>query len=494
MEEGSRFDKIFIWIPCHGTPADFILITAGVFMLSQLKSRRDIFRFGAASVLGLSLPNLVKLQARDAQRSGRAKNVLVILEQGGLSHIDTWDPKPEVVADHRSPHRPIATSVPGTHFTDLLPRTARIAHKLAVVRSMHHAKPGANGHPDGTQYILSGAHPNGALEMPDLGSVAGHLLGSACTHLPPYIMVPGNNEQAGSTRTGFLPASTRVFKTGGRDLSDPAWRVDALLPRPENARQRLDDRQRLLRAVDGGFAADSNALGGMDRFYQQAHDMLTSPRVAAAFNLQNEPAPIRARYGAGHRGACYLVGRKLIEAGVRFVTVDVRWPFTPNLPGGFNLNWDHHDYMYNAGSCGTIRNAAGGEGRYGIGHWVMMGSTDTAFAALVDDLDQRGLLDDTLVCFVTEFGRTPRLNRFQGRDHWTNAYSIVFAGAGVRGGQIIGRSDRDGGYVANQPHTPEDYAATVYEKLGIDRQRPLYTANRRPIYLGHEGEAIRELF
>ena len=175
---------------------------------------------------------------------------------------------------------------------------------------MFHAKSGsANGHPaDGTQYILSGSHPRGAIEIhPDLGSVAGHLLGSACNYLPPYIMVPGNNEQAASTRTGFLPASTRVFKTGGRDLSDPAWRVDALQVRPENAGQRLDERQRLLRAVDGGFAADSNALGGMDRFYEQAHDMLTSPRVAAAFNLRNEPAAVMRQAASGIRasqGAC----------------------------------------------------------------------------------------------------------------------------------------------------------------------------------------------
>jgi arylsulfatase A-like enzyme len=172
----------------------------------------------------------------------------------------------------------------------------------------------------------------------------------------------------------------------------------------------------------------------------------------------------------------------------------VRWPLTQETPGGFNLNWDHHDYMYNKGSCGTVRNAAGGEGRYGIGSWVMMGSTDQAFAALLDDLDQRGLLDETLVCFVTEFGRTPRLNRFQGRDHWTNAYSLVFAGAGVPGGQVIGRSDKDGGYVTDQPHTPEDYAMSLYEKLGIDRARPLYTASHRPIFFGHAGEPIRELF
>jgi hypothetical protein len=167
---------------------------------------------------------------------------------------------------------------------------------------------------------------------------------------------------------------------------------------------------------------------------------------------------------------------------------------TVETPGGFNLNWDHHDLIYARGSCGTVRDKAGGEGRYGIGTWPMMGSTDQAFAALIDDLDQRGLLAETLVCFVTEFGRTPRLNKFQGRDHWTNAYSIVFAGAGVPGGQVIGRTDKEGGHVAEQAHTPEDYAATIYEKLGIDRSRPLYTSSHRPVYFGHDGEAIAELF
>lgn len=461
-------------------------------MLNPTFDRRRFLFGGMATALGLSLPQLLAVQAHAQRPRARAKNVLVILEQGGLSHIDTWDPKPGVVAEHRSPHRPIATSVPGMQFTELLPRTARIAHKLAVVRSMHHAKTGANGHPDGTQYVLSGAHPRGPLEMPDIGSVASHLIGSVCSFLPPYIMVPGNHEQAAETRNGFLPASTRVFKTGGRDLADPTWRVNNLLPCVDNTDRRLEDRRQLLAGVDA-LMQGSPRFGGMDRFYDQAHDILTSPRVSSVFNLQGEPQTIREKYGRGHRGACYLMGRKLIEAGVRFVAVDVRWPLTPEVPGGFNLNWDHHDYIYTSGSCGTVRNGAGGEGRYGIGHWVMMGSTDHALAGLIDDLDQRGLLDETLVCFVTEFGRTPRLNSFQGRDHWTDAYSIVFAGAGVPGGQIIGRTDRDGGYVTDQPHTPEDYAATIYEKLGIDRQRPLYTSSQRPIYFGHGGEPIKEL-
>lgn len=464
---------------------------------SPLITRRRLVQSGAAGALGLSLPQLMALQAQSAEsgRKAAAKRVIVVLEQGGLSHIDTWDPKPDAIAEHRSPHQPISTTVPGIQFTSLLPHTARIAHKLSVVRSMHHTKAGASGHPDGTQYALSGAHPKRPMEMPDIGSVVTKVMGTENPVLPPYIMVPGNHEQAARTRTGFLSAATKVFKTGGRDLSDPNWKVENLLARAENQTDRLAGRQRLLAAIDRHFVADGTkqTLDGMDHLYEQAFDTLTSSQVTQAFQLQAEPESIREKYGKGHRGACYLLGRRLLEAGVRFVTVDVRWPLTKETPGGFNLNWDHHDLIYAPGSCGTIRNKAGGEGRYGIGHWVMMGSTDRAFAALVSDLDDRGLLDDTLVCFVSEFGRTPKLNKFQGRDHWTNAYSIAFAGAGVPGGQIIGASDKDGGYVVSNPHTPEDYATTVYEKLGIDRDRPLYTSANRPVYFGHLGQPIREL-
>jgi hypothetical protein len=183
-----------------------------------------------------------------------------------------------------------------------------------------------------------------------------------------------------------------------------------------------------------------------------------------------------------------------VERGVRFVTIDVREPQTKATPGGFNMNWDHHDLIYTTGSCGTVRNKAGGEGRYGIGTWQMMGSTDQAFAALIADMDERGLLADTLVCFLTEFGRTPRLNKFQGRDHWAHAYSQVFAGAGVPGGQVIGRTDRDGGYVIDGAALPEDCTATIYKKLGIDTDRPLYTPQTRPVFLAHKGKPIEQLF
>lgn len=427
----------------------------------------------------------------------KAKRVLVIYEQGGLSHMDTWDPKPEAVSQNRSPFKPIATNVPGIQFTELLTKTAKVADKLALVRSMCHARNGADAHPNGTQYALSGIHPAAnSFEMPDIGSIIAHVQGSACKYLPPYIMVPGNHEQAAETRHGFLPASRKVFKTGGRDVSDPNWKIDALLPRQENQGVRLNERHDLRNLLDQQTtktSASSDARG-MEAFYDQAVDMLTSPQVAKAFDLRREPLAIREAYGAGHRGACYLVGRKLIEAGVKFVTVDVRWPKGKDTPkGAGNLNWDHHDHIYAKETCELPGATGAGAGRYGIAHWVMMGSVDQAFSALITDLDQRGLLAETLVCFVSEFGRTPKINKAQGRDHWTHAYTSVFAGAGVRGGQVIGKSDKEGGYVVDQPHTPEDYAATIYEKLGIDRQKPIYTPSNRPVYFGHAGEPIAEL-
>lgn len=465
-------------------------------MNSFALSRRRLLQSASAGVLGMSLPQLLSLQARGAVAGGKApaKRVLVILEQGGMSQMDTFDPKPDVVAEHRSPHGPISTTVPGMQFTALLPHTAQVAHKLSVIRSMYHPKQGANGHGEGTQYMLCGAHPNTPIPMPDLGCVATKILGTDCPQLPPYIMVPGNHEQNAVTRTGFLPASTKVFKTGGRDLSDPNWKVNDLLPRGENASARFAARQQMLGSLDRRFlgaAQVGRKVDGMDRFYEQAFDTLTNSQVAKAFDLNSEPAEVRERYGKGHRGACYLVGRKLMEAGVRFVTVDTLWPLTEETPGGFIMNWDHHDLIYAPGSCGTVRDKAGGEGRYGIGHWVMTGSTDRAFAALIGDLDERGLLAETLVCLVSEFGRTPRLNKFAGRDHWTETYSIVMAGAGVPGGQIVGKSDADGGYAIDDPHTPEEYGITIYEKLGIDCDVPLYDATNRPIYFGHAAEPIK---
>jgi len=471
------------------------LLDSGRLQSSSV-SRRAMVQAGMTGVLGYSLSDMLAVEAAAAgsKKQPRAKNVLVVLEQGAMSHIDTWDPKPDVVAEHRSPFKPVSTNVPGIQFTELLAKTGRVADKLAIVRSMFHPKAGANGHPQGTQYMLSGSHPRSPLEMPDIGSIVARIQQSECSYLPPYIMVPGNSEQAKESRTGFLPAALKVFKTGGKDVSAADWRVADLLPRKENADTRLDGRRQLLSNLESDFLGSNRSIGGMQKFYDQAIDTLTSAQVSKAFDLSGESESTRKNYGPGHRGACYLVGRKLIEAGVRFVTVDVRWPRTKEFPGGGNMNWDHHDFIYSKGTCNLPGASGAGRGRRGIGTWEMMGSTDQAFATLIEDMDDRGLLADTLVCFISEFGRTPRINKYQGRDHWTGAYSIAFAGAGVRGGQIIGRSDKDGGYVADKPHTPEEYASTIYESLGINLDKPLYTPSNRPVLFGHAGEPIRELF
>lgn len=469
----------------------------------HLLPRRSFLGLGLGGALSALTGIDVASARQPAVRSGRAKRVLVIFEQGGLSHIDTWDPKPDAPAEHRSPFKPIKTSVEGVYFTELLRNTARVANKLTVVRCMTQPKPGiGNSHPKGSQYIFSGEPPGGPVEMPDISAVVAHRMGTDALYLPSNILLPGTDEQAATSTVGFLPPGYAVFKTGGSP-ADPSWRVPNLGLLTGIDERRFKDRRDLLSALDIGCvnAGQSKDVEAMRSLMNQAADMLTNPRTRKAFDLQTEPMLLREKYGLGHRGQCYLLARKLIESGVPFVTVDVREPmqsFRDNkavtYSGGSNMNWDHHDAIYST-SHTNIPNGGPGAGRYGIATWPMMGSTDQAFAALVEDMGARGLLDETLVCFVTEFGRTPRINERQGRDHWTNAFTFVFAGAGVPGGQVVGGTDREGGYVtSSMAYTIEDYAATIYEKLGIDRTKPIYTPTRRPIFLAAHGKPIPELF
>jgi hypothetical protein len=456
-------------------------------------SRRQFVRRTSLGVLGLSLADWLLLEKQAGANPGKAqaKNVLVILEQGGLSHIDTWDPKPDLAADDRSPHAPIKTSAEGVQFTSLLTKTAKVAHKLAVVRGMTHR---IGDHPMGTAYMLRGNNPSGPLNYPDLGCVVSEVIGSECSFLPPYIMVPGNSEQAYNTSYGFLPASRAVFKTQGDDLSDPKWTVAGLTP--SLGLDRTSRRRQLLTEFEQGFT-DTVGNGIVDaarNSYEQAFSAITSPGARAAFDFHLESDRTKDAYGRGHRGFCYLLGRRLIETGVRFVTVDVRCPASSVKVDGGNLNWDHHDNIYTDGTCGRDRVLCGGEGRYGIATWPMMGSTDQALAALIQDMDERGLLQETLVCFVTEFGRSPKINKCHGRDHWPQAYSIAFAGAGVPGGQVIGATDKQGGEVTEKPHSPEDYAETVYAKLGITTGLRLKGPGDRPVAFTAGGQPIPELF
>jgi hypothetical protein len=467
-----------------------------------LLPRRSFIGLGLGGILGALTGVESAAATARAEGRGRAKRVLVIFEQGGVSHMDTWDPKPDAPAEHRSPFKPVRTSA-DMQFTELLAKTARMANKLTVVRCMTQPTPGiGNSHPKGSQYIFSGEAPDGPVAMPDISSVVAHRLGTGALYLPSNILLPGTDEQAAMSQVGFLPPGFAVFKTGGSP-ADPKWTVPNLGLMAGIDERRFSDRRDLLSALDVGYvnAGRARDVDAMHSLMNQAADMLTNPATRQAFDLNTETERTRQEYGLGHRGQCYLLARKLIESGVRYVTVDVREPMDSyrdgkpvRYSGGSNMNWDHHDAIYSS-SHTNIPNGGPGSGRFGIQTWPMMGSTDQAFAALIQDMDQRGLLDDTLVCFVTEFGRTPKMNERQGRDHWTNAFSFAFAGAGVPGGQVVGATDRDGGYItSSMAYTIEDYAATIYEKLGIDRAKPLHTPTNRPIYLAAKGRPIPELF
>ena len=465
--------------------------------------RRSFLGIGLGGVL--TALTGVEAMAADAapKTNGRAKRVLVIFEQGGVSQMDTWDPKPDAPLEHRSPFKQISTRANGMAFTELLTNTARVADKLTVVRCMIQPTPGiGNSHPKGSQYIYSGEAPGGPIEMPDISSVVAHQTGTGALYLPSNILLPGTSEQAYNTTVGFLPPGYAAFKTGGSP-ADPNWTVPNLGLMAGIDEKRFRDRHDLLSSLDVGYvnAGRSKDAQAMHSLMNQATDMLTNPLTRKAFDIHTEPMALREKYGMGHRGQCYLLARKLIESGVRYVTVDVREPMNSyrdgkpvRYEGGSNMNWDHHDAIYSKTNT-NIPGGGAGAGRYGIQTWPMMGSTDQAFAALIEDLNQRGLLEDTLVCFVTEFGRTPKMNERQGRDHWTNAFSFAFAGAGVPGGQVVGSTDRDGGYITSpMAYTIEDYAATIYEKLGIDRSKPIPTPAGRPMYLAAKGKPIPELF
>ncbi|MFP6665794.1 MAG: DUF1501 domain-containing protein [Pirellulales bacterium] len=465
--------------------------------MNRRYSRRSVLMLGACGLSPLLLPRT----SSASPTAAKAKNVLVIFEQGGVSQIDTWDPKPELPSEHRSPFESIQTKIPGVHFTRLLTRTSEHADKFMVVRCMTQPTPGVgNSHPKGSQYIFSGETPGGPVEMPDISSAVAMRMGSKASHLPSNILVPGTSEQAKESRIGFLPPAYQVFKTGGNP-SNPSWSVPnlGLLGVDE---KRFKNRRDLLSKLDIGVAGSRHVAGAraMRALMNRAGDMLTNPHTRKAFNIQGEPEAVKERYGTGHRGQCYLLGRKLIEAGVRFVTVDCREPMVSyrdgkqvRYGGGGNMNWDHHDAIYSE-SHTNIKGGGPGAGRYGIHTWPMMGSTDQALSALIEDMDRSGLLEETLLCFVSEFGRTPKINNRQGRDHWTHAFSFMFAGAGVRGGQVVGSTDKHGGYItSSMAYTIDDFAATVYEKLGFDRHEPFYTPDDRPIYVTKNGNPILEV-
>ena len=428
-------------------------------------SRREVLRVGGLSVLGLSLPTLLRAtdetRPATADRSfGRAKNVIYLWLAGGPPQHETFDPKPDAPLEIRGAFRSIATTVPGVHFCELLPRTARIAHKLAVIRSLYtndntHSSSGYTVL-TGYKYLGNNARRVRASDRPYVGSLVKKFKPSEVLPALSTVWIPDvwrlneNVVPAGQT-AGILGRlwNPDVF-TG--DPADPSYRIDGFevddLP-PLRVRRR----QSLLEQVERHFDAElrGEAVRGYGGYQEQALDLLTSAHARHAFDLTKEPAKVRERYGSTKWGQNLLLARRLIESGVRMVHVN--WPREDGDNAADNPLWDTH-----AQNADRLED-------------VLCPKFDYSFTALIDDLDERGLLDETLVVAVGEFGRTPKINAKGGRDHWGPVFSCALAGAGIAGGQVYGASDRNGAYPASDPVVAGDLTATILYLLGVEPHR-----------------------
>jgi hypothetical protein len=423
--------------------------------------RREFLYVGLLGSLGLTLGQWFKLQAAApgpaaAVKGARAQSVIHLFLPGGLAAQESFDPKLYAPIEFRGPLGTVKTRLEGVHFSEHLRHTAQIADKLTVVRAMTH---GEADHDRGTHNMFTGWRPSPALVYPSLGSIVAHELGSR-HDLPPYVCIP--NQPTTFAGTGYLGSAYGPFSLGG-DPADGGFKVrDLTLPAGVDA-QRFATRRELRALVDAHFSAleKSDALEGMDAFYQRAYAMISSEKARAAFDLKAEPDKLRDAYGRHTAGQRLLLARRLVEAGVRMVST---------VYGG----WDHHD---------NIRGGVSGQ----------MPAFDQALAALLRDLDQRGLLDSTLVMVTTEFGRTPKINRTGGRDHYPKVFSIVLAGGGIKRGQVYGASDPTGSEPDESPLTVPDFAFTVFHLLGIDPEKTLMSPGDRPVKIMKDGELVKEL-
>jgi Protein of unknown function (DUF1501) len=422
-------------------------------------SRRDFLRVGALGGLGLALPHLLQAEARAGRGKVRAKSVLLVFLGGGLSHHDSFDLKPEAPPEIRGKYKPIATSVPGLQIGELLPLTAQQMHRLTLVRSGAHNN---DHHETASNWVLCGRFGTPFGDYPAMGAVVAHETGFA-GRLPPYVAIPQN---PGFTwelgKSAFLGGRYESFKTG--DPNRPDFRVRDVNPVEPVTDLRAERRRSLLQAVDdlAREVEGNDQIATYDEFSRRAAAMVLSSDVRSAFSLAQESDKLRDRYGRTTFGQSALLARRLVERGVRFVTVST---------GG----WDHHSRIFES-----------------LGR--MLPDFDRGFSALVEDMDHRGLLADTLILVMGEFGRTPKVNKDVGRDHWGQAASLLFVGAGVGRSQVIGATDKQGAYVTRRPVAPADVASTVYESLGIDPRKQLRTPDGRPVEILDQGETVQELF
>jgi hypothetical protein len=417
-------------------------------------SRREVLTVGALAPLGLSLAHLMEARAAEAAPAARADAVIVLWLGGGMSHHDTFDPKPDAPSEIRGHFGTIPTKVPGIRFSDRLPRLAAETRRFCVVRSMTH--PDRN-HGSGDHLMLSGYLQNPATVYPAFGAVMAKVQGYR-TALPPFAGVPSS-----PIGPGYLGSAFSAFRVTG-DPNAAEFSVRDFRPPLDLNAGRLGRREDLLKIVDDGVRAFEKADGprAMSEFYRRAHTIVSSAEAREAFDLGREPEALRRRYGRTTFGQGALLARRLIERGVRMVTV-------------VKPNWDHHANIFSQLDEG------------------MLAEVDQVLTALLADLQDRGLLDRTLVLMTGEFGRTPSVNYAVGRDHWPDCFSVAVAGGGIRAGQVYGASDEKGAYPAESPVRPQDLLYTFYHQLGIDPERELHTPDGRPIKVLAEGEVVRGL-
>ena len=434
--------------------------------------RRGFLRIGSAGLLGLTLPNLLRLEtglSGSPLQPRRAKGVILLFLDGGPSTIDMWDMKPDAKAEVRGEFRPAASVVPGIHICEHLPKLARVMDRVTLIRSLHHV---INDHFVSSRYVLAGRLPAGGAEPPAMASLAAALLPSSPGIPPAFTLMDTYDAGLSQSGAGRLGAAYGALKL---DLSSDqdGRRLEGLTLPDSLPISELNDRERLRRRLDRGVAAlDRSGLPArLDRFQQEAVDVLRSDKVRKALDVESESQSVRKAYGlldwnlyfqdSTATAKALLAARRLIEAGARFVTV------------GAHYGWDTHDNQFP-----KLRNG-------------LLPTLDRALPALIDDLDQRGLLAETVVYCVGEFARTPRVNSQGGRDHWPQAMAALLAGGGFRRGYVHGTTDRHGAAPASDPCTPEDIAATIFDLLGFPPSHRLATLRDTSIFPA--GQVLRQL-
>ena len=426
-------------------------------------NRRDFFHVGSLSYLGLSLADWSLLKAAGAANSDK-KNCIFLFLVGGPSQLDTWDMKPDAPSEIRGPYRPIPTNVDGIQISEIFPRMAQHADKYSLVRSLYHNATAV--HDTGHQMMQTGRLFQGGLEHPNIGCVMGKLRGARGA-LPPHVLLPrpigktGGNMPHGQD-AGYLGRAHDPFVLNA-DPSRDDFEVRDLLPPDYISSMRLERRRNLRQIVDGvvGKFEKSDDARLLDSNFHQAYTLISSREAREAFDINKEPEDLRNRYGQNKFGQSCLLARRLVERGVRFVTVNM-------FETVFNeITWDiHGSAPFSPISCYTD---------------LVGPMFDNAFSSLLEDLQDRGLLDDTIVVAMGEFGRTPKINPAGGRDHWPGCWTNVFAGGGIQGGRVVGESDEIGALPKDRPVTPAEVAATVYHLLGVDLETELEGPQGRPV-------------